>query len=153
MLQIEIIGNLGQDAEIKEFNGQRYISFSVAHTENFTDARGEKQKRTVWVSCLKYGENGVINYLKKGTSVFVRGDLSVKLFSSNGTMQAGVNCRVKELQLLSGNKQEIAQASGQTYSALAQAAPAAPSYSPTYTPPASSFQQPAANDGGDDLPF
>jgi len=64
MLQIEIIGNLGQDAEIKEFNGQRFISFSVAHTESYTDAHGERQKRTVWVSCLKYGESGVINYLK-----------------------------------------------------------------------------------------
>ncbi len=150
MLQIEIIGNLGQDAEIKEFNGQRYISFSIAHTESFTDARGERQKRTVWVSCLKYGENGVINYLKKGTSVFVRGDLSVKMYSTNGTLQAGINCRVKELQLLGGNRQE--QAQGQTYAAPAPAAHSpAPSYSPSYTAPAPSYQQPAEE--GDDLPF
>lgn len=147
MLQIEIIGNLGQDAEIKEFNGQRFISFSVAHTESFTDARGERQKRTVWVSCLKYGESGVINYLKKGTSVFVRGDLSVKTYSTNGTLQAGINCRVTDLQLLGRNKQE----QGQTNAAPAAPAPAAPSYSSTYTPPAPSYQQPAEE--GDDLPF
>ncbi|MBQ8426154.1 MAG: single-stranded DNA-binding protein [Clostridia bacterium] len=133
MLQIEIIGNLGQDAEIKEFNGQRFISFSVAHTESYTDAHGERQKRTVWVSCLKYGESGVINYLKKGTSVFVRGDLSVKMFSANGTLQAGINCRVMDLQLLGRNKQEQGQTS---------AAPA---------PPAPSYQQPTEE--GDDLPF
>lgn len=133
MLVLEAIGNLGADATIKELNGQKYIAFSVAHTESYTDAHGERQKRTVWVSCLKYGESGVINYLKKGTSVFVRGDLSVKMFSTNGTVQAGINCRVTDLQLLGRNKQE----QGQT-----NAAPA---------PQASSVQQPAED--GDDLPF
>ena len=33
MLQGEVIGNLGADAEIKEFSGRQYVSFSVAHTE------------------------------------------------------------------------------------------------------------------------
>lgn len=34
MLQIEVIGNLGKDAEVKEFSGKKYTCFSVAHTEN-----------------------------------------------------------------------------------------------------------------------
>ena len=35
MLTAEIIGNIGNDAEIKEFNGKKYISFSVAHTDRY----------------------------------------------------------------------------------------------------------------------
>ena len=104
MLQIELIGNLGGDATIKEFSGQKYISFSVAHTESFTDGQSQKRERTTWVSCLKYGESGVINYLKKGTRVFIRGELSAKVFETNGTPQVGLNCKVRELQLLGGNK-------------------------------------------------
>ena len=33
MLQLEVIGNLGSDAEIKEFNGKKYVSMNVAHSE------------------------------------------------------------------------------------------------------------------------
>lgn len=148
MLQVEIIGNLGQDAEVKEFNGQKYIAFSVAHTESFTDQRGQKQKRTTWVSCLRYGESGVISYLKKGTSVFVRGDLSAKAYNAAGTTQVGINCRVRELQLLSGNKRE--QEAEQSSSAPV---PAQASAAPSYTPQASHYVQQPGNFGDDDLPF
>ena len=106
MLQLEAIGNLGADATIKEFNGQKFIAFNVAHTESYTDQQGQKHENTTWVSCLKFGESKVINYLKKGTSVFVRGELAVKVYTSNGTPQAGVNCKVRELQLFGGSRSE-----------------------------------------------
>ena len=64
MLVVEIIGNLGADAVIKEFKGKKFISFSVAY-ESYTDGQEQKHERTTWVSCLKYGESAVINYLKK----------------------------------------------------------------------------------------
>lgn len=65
MLVLEAIGNLGADAIIKDLNGQKYIAFSVAHTESYKDSQGQRHERTTWVSCLKYGESPVINYLKK----------------------------------------------------------------------------------------
>lgn len=137
MLVVEIIGNLGADAVIKEFKGQKFISFSVAHTESYTDGQGQKHERTTWVSCLKYGESAVINYLKKGTRVFLRGELSVKTYEAGGTVQAGINCKVKELQLLGGSRPE-------------QQTGAAPS--PSYCPPEQSEQFPPST-GSDDLPF
>lgn len=33
MLAVTVIGNIGNDAEIKEFNGQKFIAFNVASTE------------------------------------------------------------------------------------------------------------------------
>ena len=30
MLAVTVIGNIGNDAEIKEFNGQKFIAFNVA---------------------------------------------------------------------------------------------------------------------------
>lgn len=143
MLSVEIIGNLGADALIKEFKGQKFISFSVAHTESYTDSQGQKHENTAWVSCLKYGESGVINYLKKGTRVFVRGELSVRTYENNGGVQAGINCKVKELQLLGGGRSE------QQEQQPVQQQPAA---APSYYPEQNNNPFPPSN-GNDDLPF
>ena len=124
MLQIEIIGNLGADAIVKDFNGQKFISFSVAHTEKYTDAAGQKHERTTWVSCLKYGESAVLNYLKKGTLVYVRGALYTKIYEANGKPQVAVNCKVGELTLLGGSNHTEA-APAQTAAPTAAPAPAA----------------------------
>lgn len=35
MLAVTVIGNIGNDAEIKEFNGQKFIAFNVASTERY----------------------------------------------------------------------------------------------------------------------
>lgn len=102
MLVMETCGFLGNDAEIKEFNGKRYISFNVAASDRHKDANGTVVSRTTWVSCLKLGEGALATYLKKGTQVFIRGDLSTKIFTNANGAQVGINCHVRELQLLSG---------------------------------------------------
>ena len=102
MLVMETCGFLGNDAEIKEFNGKRYISFNVAASNRHKDANGTVVNRTTWVSCLKLGEGALATYLKKGTQVFIRGDLSTKIFTNANGAQVGINCHVRELQLLSG---------------------------------------------------
>lgn len=141
MLVLEVIGNLGADAVIREFSGQKFIAFSVAHTESYTNAQGQKQERTTWVSCLKYGESAVLNYLKKGTRVFVRGELSAKIYEANGSHQVGVNCKVRELQLLGGTKADGQQPEHQQQTQAA----------PTYQQDNSNPFPPST--GGDDLPF
>jgi single-strand DNA-binding protein len=139
MLVVEIIGNLGGDATIKEFSGQKFISFSVAHTESYNDGQGQKRERTTWISCLKHGESAVINYLKKGTRVFLRGELSAKVYNDgSGTPQVGLSCRVRELQLLGGNKPAEQQNENRE-----------PGPTPAYSQP----EVPFSNDVNDDLPF
>lgn len=91
---------------------------------------------------LKYGESAVINYLKKGTRVFVRGELSAKVYTANGAMQAGINCKVRELQLLGGNIKADQQAE-----LPQQQAQAMPAFSPEQNNPFPSSNEP------DDLPF
>lgn len=109
MLQAEIIGNLGGDAVIKEFNGKKYVSFSVAHNE--TDKNG--QKSSVWVSVLWHGEGGkLMTYLVKGTQVFVRGKLRAGLFQDkNGQTQISLNMNAGEVQLCGGGRQDGTTAS------------------------------------------
>lgn len=131
MLVMETCGFLGNDAEIKEFNGKRYVSFNVAASDRHKDANGTVVSRTTWVSCLKLGEGALATYLKKGTQVFIRGDLSTKIFTNANGAQVGINCHVRELQLLSGGSktQTDGNASAQqpTTTAQPQAQPSATS--------------------------
>lgn len=145
MLQVEIIGNIGNDAQVKDFNGKKYIAFNVAHSEKFKNQQGVETERTTWVSVLKPGESAVAQYLKKGTPVFVRGDLSVKAYKDNaGNWQVGVNCLAREVQLLPGGKRDQNAGSQQE----------APAEQATNTNVSSA---PAASETGegnaDDLPF
>ena len=103
MLQIEAIGNLGADAEKRDINGRKCITFDVAHNVKYKDQTGYVTEHTVWVSCIKYGESNVLAFLKRGTQVYVRGNLSSRVYQSNdGTWKAGISCLVNELQLLGG---------------------------------------------------
>ena len=97
MLQIEVIGNIGTDAEIKEFSGKKYVAFNVAHSERRKDAN----ESTTWVSVLWYGDGGGLTaYLKKGCKVFVRGRMSLKQYQDkNNHWQVAVNCNASEVQL------------------------------------------------------
>ena len=145
MLQVEIIGNIGNDAQVKDFNGKKYIAFNVAHSEKFKNQQGVETERTTWVSVLKPGESAVAQYLKKGTPVFVRGDLSVRAYKDNaGNWQVGVNCLAREVQLLPGGKRD--QNAG-----TQQEAPAEPATNTNVS------SAPAASETGegnaDDLPF
>lgn len=116
MLTVEVIGNIGSDAEIKEFGGKKYVSFNVAHSEKKKDANGFHDA-TTWVSVLWYGDGGgLFQYLKKGSKVFVRGRLSVKPYQDrNNNTQIAVNVSANEVTLC-GYKGEQSQNMGATSS-------------------------------------
>lgn len=130
MLKAEIIGNIGADAEVKEFSGKKYVSFRVAHTEYQKDQQGNRIDQTIWVSVLLYGDGGgLLAHLKKGAKVFVRGNQKVKIYTDrNGNPQAAINVSASEVQLCGVKGETNTQQAG------------------------AQVQQPT-NEQGDDLPF
>lgn len=117
MFQCEVIGNIGNDAEIKDFSGKKYVSFNVAHSERKKDAQGVVTESTVWVSVLWYGDGGgLTQYLKKGCKVFVRGRLSLKTYQDkHGNTQIAVNVNANEVTLcgLKGESQQAGATAAQ----------------------------------------
>ena len=103
MIKMEIIGNLGADAEVKVYNGNKFVSFRVAHTDKWVDQQtGVISTQTTWVSCSLNGDGGGLTpYLKKGTKVFLRGTPNFVTYSSPKThkMETGVNLFVREIEL------------------------------------------------------
>lgn len=110
MIKLEIIGNLGADAEIKQYNGNKFVSFRVAHTDKWVDQQtGVISTQTTWVSCSLNGDGkGLTPYLKKGTKVFVRGTPNFVVYSSPKThkMETGVNLFVRDIELCGGHQEQ-----------------------------------------------
>ena len=109
MIKVEVIGNLGADAQLQEKNGNRFVSFRVANTDKWTDkATGQIIESTQWISCTLNGDGGALTpYLKKGSKVFIRGNAQFIIFSSAKThqMEVGVNLFVREIELCGGQKE------------------------------------------------
>ena len=102
MFKIDVIGNLGADAETRISNGSTYVAFRVAHTVKSVDMQtGEVVREAVWVSCSKAGEcTNLMPFLRKGTKVFVRGNAQLKVYTGHdGKQHAGINLFVHELEL------------------------------------------------------
>ncbi len=75
---IIVVGNLGRDPEMKYTpSGQAVTAFSVAQSEQYTNAAGEKVKRTLWFRVEAWGKQAEVcnQYLKKGSQVLVEGRL------------------------------------------------------------------------------
>ena len=81
--KVMLIGNLGQDPEIKSFqNGGKVCNLRIATSENWKDRNtGERQERTEWHSVAIFSE-GLVNvaerYLRKGSKVFIEGKLQTR---------------------------------------------------------------------------
>lgn len=122
MLVSEIIGNIGADAEIKDFGGKEYVSFSVAHSEYGKNKQGNRTEQTVWISVLWYvNGGGLLQYLKKGTKVFIRGRQRVKLYADkSGNAQVAININASEVVLCGAKNDNNNQGGGIPMSTPAQ---------------------------------
>lgn len=81
--KVMLIGNLGADPEVRSFaNGGKVCNLRLATTENWKDKNtGERQERTEWHTVAIFTE-GLVNvaerYLRKGSKVFIEGQLSTR---------------------------------------------------------------------------
>jgi single-strand DNA-binding protein len=144
MLKMQIIGNLGKDAEVKQTQaGQTIINFSVAHT---TKRNG--QDATVWVDVSKFVEQGqttaIAQYLKKGTKVYVEGMPSANGWTGqDGTVNGSLRLTAYQIELLGqAQAQPQAQAPVQPYNTAPAPAPAYPQYQQPSAPQAQLQAQP-----------
>ena len=111
MIRLEIIGNLGADVEKRVQNGNTFYTFRVAHSEKkVSQNTGEVATETTWVSCsCNYISDKLLEYLKKGTKVFVRGFVSFKMFKYDHEQRIGINLFATEIELCGGKQNESEQ--------------------------------------------
>ena len=81
--KVLLIGRLGADPEIKQMvNGKNVARLSLATSQTWKDKNtGEKKEKTEWHRIVIFNE-GLINvvqqYLKKGSQIYIEGQLSTR---------------------------------------------------------------------------
>ena len=80
--KVMLIGNLGADPEVRSFqNGGKVCNLRIATSEQWKDKEGQRQERTEWHTVAIFSEGLVRvceNYLRKGSKVFVEGQLQTR---------------------------------------------------------------------------
>ncbi|MEM8876932.1 MAG: single-stranded DNA-binding protein [Pseudomonadota bacterium] len=81
--KVMLIGNLGRDPEIRRTqDGRPIANLSVATTETWRDRNsGEKREKTEWHRVVIFSEGlcrVVEQYLRKGSKIFVEGQLQTR---------------------------------------------------------------------------
>lgn len=112
MLKLQVIGNLGRDAEIKDVNGHRFISFSVAHTDKYKNTKGEDVETTTWVGCTMHSNaESLLPYLRKGTKIFASGRCSQRVFhnAKTGLYECALDMRVESIELCGRPKDDTGE--------------------------------------------
>ena len=84
--KVMLIGNLGADPVIRQTqDGKRLAQLSLATSESWKDkASGEKKEKTSWHRIVIFNDGlaGVVeNYVKKGSKIFVEGQLQTRKFT------------------------------------------------------------------------
>jgi single-strand DNA-binding protein len=109
--KVTLIGNLGMDPEVKETEGgHKLAKVSIATSESYKNAKGEKVTETMWHNLIAWGKTAefMSKYLQKGSEVVVEG----KLINRNYTDKTGVKKYVTEVQvndlLMVGSKKQAA---------------------------------------------
>lgn len=87
--KVILIGNIGSDPKIKTMqSGDKVANLSIATSESWKDkASGERKERTQWHNVVVFNQNLMNvceNYLKKGSKVYIEGQLETRSWEQDG---------------------------------------------------------------------
>lgn len=137
--QVQLIGRLGKDPELRTLQNQSQVcSFSLATSEDWKDKQtGEKKQRTEWHNIVVWGKLAEVcaKYLKKGSQAYLKGSLRTRMWEKDGIKHYITEVYVDDMLML-GDKQDSSS----------RPAPPPP-------PPATLESDIKPSPGSDDLPF
>lgn len=90
--KVMLIGNIGKDPEIRvnQASGKKVVKFSLATSKRYRDANGEQKELTEWHTVVGFGKLADIFEqlgIRKGTSLYVEGELATRSWVDNATQQ------------------------------------------------------------------
>jgi len=109
--KVIILGNLGQDPELKSTpSGASVATVSIATSESWTDkASGEKKEKTEWHRVVFWNRLAEIvgQYLRKGSKVYIEGRLQTRKWQNkDGVDQYTTEIIASEMQMLGGKQNQ-----------------------------------------------
>jgi len=101
---VTLIGYTGKEVEAVNFdNGSLKASVSLATSDHYTNAKGEKIEETQWHTLVAFGKVAEIfqKYVSKGKEIAVEGKLTYRSYDDkDGVKRYITEIRVDEILLL-----------------------------------------------------
>lgn len=87
--KVILVGNLGADPDIRTMqSGDKVANLSIATSERWKDRQsGERKEKTEWHRVVVFAQPLVTlaeNYMKKGTKVYLEGQLETRSWEQDG---------------------------------------------------------------------
>jgi single-strand DNA-binding protein len=105
--RVQLIGNVGNDPEVKTFEGGKKVAnLTIATNESYRNDKGEKVEQTEWHRVVAWGKTAEIieKYVMKGKEIAIDGKLTHRSYDDkNGEKRYISEVVVNEITLL-GNK-------------------------------------------------
>ena len=106
--KVILIGNLGQDPEVRSTaGGQSVATLNVATSDKFKDKEGTLQERTEWHRVVVWGRDAenVGKFCKKGKQLYIEGRLTHRKWQDKeGNDRYSTEVVANEMQMLGGKQ-------------------------------------------------
>lgn len=103
--KVQLIGNVGNDPEIKTFEGgKKLANLTIATKEVYKNEKGEKVEQTEWHRITAWGKTAEIieRFVAKGKEIAIEGRLTHRSYEDkNGEKRYVTEVVVNDLLLLS----------------------------------------------------
>jgi len=106
--RVQLVGNLGQDPEIRTLDGgKKVVHFTMATSDNYKNSDGQKVEETTWHNIVAW--NGLAEtaskFLKKGQEVLVEGRIVYRTYEDKkGGTKNATDIVLNNLLLLRSSK-------------------------------------------------
>ncbi|MBC7439524.1 single-stranded DNA-binding protein [Flavobacterium franklandianum] len=101
---VQLIGNVGNDPEIKTFDGgKKLANLTIATNDSYKNDKGEKVEQTEWHKVVAWGKTAdlIEKYVTKGLQIGIEGKLTHRSYDDkNGEKRYITEIVVNELLLL-----------------------------------------------------
>lgn len=102
--RVQLIGNVGNDPEIKNFEGGKKLAhLTIATNDSYKNEKGEKVEQTEWHRVIAWGKTAEIieKFVTKGKEIAIEGKLTHRSYEDkNGEKRYVSEVVVNELLML-----------------------------------------------------
>ncbi len=105
--KVTLIGRTGKEVEVVNFEKGMIAKVSLATTDHYTNAKGEKVEDTQWHNLVAHGKTAEIfqKYVEKGKEIGIEGKIVYRNYEgADGQKRYITEIRVEELMLLSTSR-------------------------------------------------
>lgn len=135
--KVILVGNLGKDPEVKKLEGgSTLVKFPLATTETYKDKSGNKVDQTEWHNIIVWNQLAEIaeKYLHKGSALFLEGKIRTRKYQDKDNNTRYVTEIIADNFTMLDRKADGQSTTGGSAGS-------------------DTYDMPATQDGGDDLPF